>query len=116
MNESPNNNSSEDLQEEIAVLRHQLVSTLMLVLGIAVIVTWYFAYQFYFTAADSRRVVQAAKEKQTQIEMFTNSEPQFQDFVRKLRDYSKNHPEVAETLKKYGVYQAPAAPATAPKK
>jgi len=116
MNESPNPNSPEGLQEEIAVLRHQLVSTLMLIFGIAAIVTWYFAYQFYFTRSDSQRAAQSAKEKQAQIEAFTNSEPQFQEMVRKLREYSRTHPEVSEILKKYGALQPPAAPAAAPKK
>lgn len=115
MNES-SNPSPEELREEIAVVRHQLVSTLMLTLGVAAIVTWYFAYQFYFSMTDGRRAAQSMKEKQPQIEAFTNSEPQFQEVLRKLRDYAKTHPDVAETLKKYGVMQAPAAPAPASKK
>lgn len=88
----------------------------MLTLGVAAIVTWYFSYQFYFSRIDSQRAAQSMKERQPQIEAFTNSEPQFQEVLRKLRDYAKTHPDVAETLKKYGVVQPPAAPVGATKK
>lgn len=115
MNEFPDR-SPEALQEEIAVLRHQLVSVLMLVLGVAAIVTWYFAYQFYFNSTDSHRIAESTKEKQAQIEGFASSEPQFQEMLRKFRDYSKTHADVAEVLKKYGVLQPPTVPVAAPKK
>jgi len=116
MNETQNNNGPEDTQEEIAVLRHQLTSTLMLVLAIAVIVTWYFAYQFYFTLKDSRRSAKAANETRARIEEFNRTnEPQFQELVRKFREYGKTHPDVMPILNKYGVFQATNTPA-APKK
>ncbi len=117
MNETPNPNGSEDTQEEIAVLRHQLTSTLMLVLAVAVIVTWFFSYQFYFTLKDSRRAAVAAKETRVRIEEFNRvNEPQFQELVRKLQEYAKTHPDVKPILAKYGVLQATNAPSATPKK
>ena len=100
-----------------ALLRRFGFATLMLVLAIAVIVTWFFAYQFYFGLKDSRRAAQAAKETQARIEEFNRvNEPQFQEIVRRLREYSKTHPDVVPILTKYGAIQVTNTSAAAPKK
>ena len=117
MNESSSDNASESDQEQIATLRHQLTSTLMLVAGIAVIITWFFAYEAWFRYHDSSRAAQAANEMAKQLDEFTHvNEPQFREAVRKLQEYSKTHPDVLPILNKYGVMQITNAPAPVPKK
>lgn len=117
MNENSSENATRDPSEEVATLRHQLNSTLMLVLAVSVVLTWYFAYEFYFRLNDSRRAAQAAQVIRQRLEEFNRNEPQFQNLANQLREYSKTHPDVRPILIKYGVLtNAPAAPATAPKK
>lgn len=115
MNETPTENGSRDTNEEVATLRHQLNSTLMLVLAITAVVAWYFLYQFFWLKNDSQRAAQAAKVTRERLEEFNRvNEPQFKAFAGQLREYSKTHPDVVPILIKYGIVTN--APAAAPKK
>lgn len=91
----------------------------MLLLAVSVIVTWYFAYQFYFFLDDSRKGADTIETLGPRIVEFNRvNEPQFQQTAAKLREYARTHPDIVPILAKYGVVQvsnvAPAA-ATAPK-
>ncbi|MEY4387134.1 MAG: hypothetical protein RLY20_2417 [Verrucomicrobiota bacterium] len=106
MSEQPNNNGEGSFEEQLSNLRDQLTSTLMLVTGIAVIITWFFSYQCYYAYTESRRALRAMEETQKAITEFKRTnEPQFLEVLQRLRDYSKTHPDLIPILKKYEVYE-----------
>ena len=116
MNDIPENNDTETAQEQVATLRHQFTSALMLVMAISAIITLYFGYECYFRYHDSRRAAVIANETGRRIAEFNQyNEPAFQEIARRLKEYSKTHPDIVPILAKYGlVTNTPAA--TAPKK
>lgn len=117
MNESPTNEGLESPEEQLSGLRHQFTSALMLLLGMAVVMTWYFGFQFYFTYRDSRGAKTILTETRKRMDEFVQvRDPQFQETVRKLQQYSRTHPDVLPILNKYGVMQATNAPSAPAKK
>ena len=113
MSDLPKNNGEATVEEQLSALRDQFTSLLMLITGIAVIITWFFGYQCYYSYTESRRAIRAMEETQKAIADFTkNNEPAFQATLQNLREYSKTHPDIVPILKKYGVYETnPPAPA-----
>ena len=117
MNESPVDNTTENQGEQLATLRYQFTSALMLLAGISVIMTWYFANEAWYRYQESSRAAEVATEISRQLNEFTRvNEPQFRDAVRKLQEYSRTHPDILPILNKYGVMQLTNAPAAPPKK
>ena len=117
MNEVPDNNETESAQEQVATLRHQFASALMLVAAISVIMTWYFGYECYFRYTDSKQAAMVANDTGRRLAEFNRvNEPAFQELVRRLKDYSKTHPDIVPILAKYGLVTNAPAPAVQPKK
>jgi hypothetical protein len=112
MNNIPEDNDAETAQEQVATLRHQFTSALLLVMALSFIVTLYFGYECYFRYNDSQRAAVIARETGRRIEEFNkNNEPAFQEITRRLKDYSKNHPDLVPILAKYGLTNGAAKPA-----
>src|ERR1043165_6556888 len=102
MNESPVDNSPESEKDQLATLRYQFTSALMLLTGMAVIMTWYFVSEAWYRYDDSVRAAKSATEIAKQLNEFTQvNEPQFREAVRKLQDYSRTHPDILPILNKY---------------
>lgn len=116
MNESPNNNTPESEAEQLATLRYQFTSALMLLASIAVVITWYFANETWYRYQESSRAAKSANEIARQLNEFTQvNEPQFREAARRLQEYSRTHPDILPILNKYGVMQITNAPAPAKK-
>jgi hypothetical protein len=117
MNDQQSDNTPESSEEQVSTLRHQLTSSLFLVLALSIILTWFFGYQCYFAYTESRDLKQPATEARKRMEEFkTSREPNFLEVVRKLQDYSKTHPDLLPILNKYGVMQITNVPAAGAKK
>jgi len=117
MNESPVDNTPESERDQLASLRYQFTSALMLLAGMSVIMTWYFVSEAWYRYDDSTRAVKAGTEMARQLNEFSQvNEPAFRDAIRKIQDYSRTHPDILPILNKYGVMQITNAPAVAPKK
>jgi hypothetical protein len=124
-NKAPVQPVGNDLQAQFEALRHLVISILILVVVISGTLNIYLLRQWRSTTKD----LTAIRPQATQMiaEYQKVSGPLMQDFVKKISEYGRTHPDYAPVLAKYGIKPvtatsaAPAAPssplpATAPKK
>jgi hypothetical protein len=120
-NKTPVQPDLSDLQAQYDALRHLIVSLMILVVVISGTLNIYLLRQWRSTSKD----LTAIRPQATQMiaEFQKVSGPLMQDFVKKIADYGRTHPDFVPVLAKYGLKPSsptnppPAAPATtAPKK
>jgi hypothetical protein len=120
-NKTPVQPDVSDLQAQYDALRHLIVSLMILVVVISGTLNIYLLRQWRSTSKD----LTAIRPQATQMiaEFQKVSGPLMQDFVKKIADYGRTHPDFVPVLAKYGLKPSsptnppPATPATtAPKK
>ena len=115
-NKTPVQPDSGDLQAQYDALRHMIVSLMVLVIIISGTLNIYLLRQWRSTSKD----LTAIRPQATQMiaEFQKVSGPVMQDFVKKITDYGRTHPDFAPILVKYGLTNPPSTlPTTsAPKK
>ena len=123
---TPAPSGGNDLQAQFDALRHLVVSLLILVVVISGTLNIYLLRQWRTTSKDLAGIRPQAKQM---VDEYQNkSGPFMNDFVQKITEYGRTHPDFAPILAKYNLKpatptNAPAtspapapAPATAPKK
>ena len=110
-----------DLQAQYDALRHLVVSILILLVVISGTLNIYLLRQWRSTSKDLAGVRPQAAQMITEFQKVSG--PLMQDFVKKITEYGRTHPDFAPVLAKYGLKPAsltnpaPAIPAaTSPKK
>jgi hypothetical protein len=120
-NKTPVQPDLSDLQAQYDALRHLIVSLMILVVVISGTLNIYLLRQWRSTSKD----LTAIRPQATQMiaEFQKVSGPLMQDFVKKITNYGRTHPDFVPVLAKYGLKPStptnppPATPATtAPKK
>jgi hypothetical protein len=106
-NDLPEENGSQDLQGEVASLRQQVWTLLVLMLVVSG------TFSIYLM----REVTYARKDLDAEIQLIDQSKGMDQ-FVQRLGEYSRTHPDFVPILTKYGitVTGTPAPNPSAPKK
>ena len=110
-----------DLQAQYDALRHLVVSILILVVVISGTLNIYFLRQWRSTSKDLAAIRPQASQMITDYQKVTG--PMMNDFIKKITEYGRTHPDFTPILAKYGLKPAtltnlpPASPtATVPKK
>ena len=99
-----------ELQAQCQWLRKQVQITLILVIMVSGILTLFLQRQNKYAGADLGGV-------RPMIEEYTKTQgPMMDDFVKRLMDYGKTHPDFTGIYKKYGLDQLSVNPNAAPKK
>jgi len=113
-NTKPTQIGANDLQAQCQTLQHLVVSILILVLVLSGTLNIYLLRQWRTVSKD----LAAIRPQATQIitEYKNVSAPLINDFVRKITDYGRTHPDFAPILAKYNLKPSPAtnAPPAAP--
>ena len=110
-----------DLQRQYDALRHLVVSILILVVVISGTLNIYLLRQWRSTSKDLAAIRPQAAQMIAEYQKVSG--PLMQDFVKKITEYGRTHPDFVPVLAKYGLKPStptnppPATPATtAPKK
>lgn len=116
-NKTPVQSNQSDLQGQFDALRHLVVSILILVVVISGTLNIYLLRQWRSTNKDLAGIRPQAAQMFTEFQKVSG--PQMQDFVNKVTDYGRTHPEFVPVLAKYGLKpttptNTPSAPATTP--
>jgi hypothetical protein len=109
---TPQNTESEspDIQEQYENLHHLVVSILILVLMLSATFNAFLLRQFQFTRTDLPRIERQLM--QINAEYSRVSGPGLAEFVKKLLDYGKTHPDFQPILTKYSLNEAMTKPPT----
>jgi hypothetical protein len=100
--------SEANLQARIESLRQTLISALILMIVISGTFNIYLYRQWNATRYDVNAM-------NGMVEEFTKTNlPVVRDFITRLNDYSKTHPDLIPILAKYGQYNATNTPHTPP--
>lgn len=90
-----------ELREQYWALRKQMVTLLVLVIVVSGALNMFLLRQFTYARNDLANVQrQTAQIK----EAYNREAPIMQDFVRKLAEYGKSHPDFAPIVKKYNLH------------
>jgi hypothetical protein len=110
-----------DLQAQYEALRHLVVSILVLLVVISGTLNIYLLRQWRTTSKDLAGIRPQATQLIAEFQKVDG--PRMQDFVKKITEYGRTHPDFGPVLAKYGINPAtptnpsPATPAAAaPKK
>ena len=110
-----------DLQAQYDALRHLVVSVLILVVVMSGTLNIYFLRQWRSTSKDLAAIRPQASQMITEYQKVTG--PLMNDFIKKITEYGRTHPDFAPIMAKYGLkpaaltnLPAPAVVPTAPKK
>jgi hypothetical protein len=100
-NKTPVQPDLSDLQAQYDALRHLIVSLMILVVVISGTLNIYLLRQWRSTSKD----LTAIRPQATQMiaEFQKVSGPLMQNFVKKITDYGRTHPDFAPILVKYGL-------------
>ena len=98
-----------DLQAQYDALRHLVVSLLILVVVISGTLNIYLLRQWKSTSKDLAAIRPQAAQMITE---YQKGGPLMQDFVKKVTEYGRSHPDYAVVLAKYGL--KPVAPTNPP--
>ena len=98
-----------DLQPQYHALRHLVVSLLILVVVISGTFNIYLLRQWRSTSKDLTAIRPQAAQM---IADYQKSGPLMQDFLKKVTEYGRSHPDYAVVLTKYGL--KPGAPNNPP--
>jgi hypothetical protein len=108
---TPTQTSANDLQAQCDSLQHLVVSLLILVLVLSGTLNIYLLRQWRTVSKDLGGV--RAQAGQMIAEYQKVSAPLMNDFVKKITDYGRTHPDFAPILAKYNLKPSP-APSSAP--
>jgi hypothetical protein len=94
-----------ELQEQCDSLRHLVVSLLVLMLVVSGTLTIFLVRQWRFTRNDLVALRSQLNPQINQViaDYTRNKAPAINDFLHKLGDYSKTHPDFAPIAAKYGI-------------
>ena len=111
MEDNQANSDLKDLQAQCKWLRMQVQITLILLIMVSGVLTLFLRQQDKYTNNDLNSV-------RPMIEEYTKTQaPMMDDFVKRLMEYGKTHPDFNAIYKKYGLDQLKLADQTnAPKK
>jgi hypothetical protein len=106
-----------DLREQLDQLRHVIVSVLILVIVVSGTLNIYLLRQWRTVSKDLGAIRPQAEQMFAEYQKVSG--PMMNDFVKKLAEYGRSHPDFAPVLAKYGVRpsnltNAPSASPTAP--
>jgi hypothetical protein len=90
-----------DLQAQYDALRHMLVSLMVLVVVMSGTFNIYLLRQWRSTSKDLTAIRPQATQMVAEFQKVSG--PVMQDFVRKITDYGRTHPDFAPVLAKYGL-------------
>ena len=99
-----------DVHEQYENLRHLVVSILILVLMLSATFNAFLLRQLQFTRTDLPRVQQQLTQINTEYSKVSG--PALADFIRKLVDYGKTHPDFRPILDRYRLNEAMTKPPT----
>ena len=110
--------NANDLQAQFDALRHLVVSILILVIVISGTLNIYLLRQWRSASKDLAAIRPQAAQMIAEYQKV--SAPLMNDFVKKITEYGRTHPDFAPVLAKYGIRLTNAPPASpaaiAPKK
>ncbi len=124
-NQTPSQHNANDLQAQCDALRHLIVSILILVIVISGTLNIYLLRQWRTASKDLAGIRPQATQMIAEYQRV--SAPLMTDFVKKITEYGRTHPDFAPILAKYGLKPAsltgaapaattPQQPAPTPKK
>lgn len=122
-NTKPTQPGVDDLQAQFDALRHLVVSILILVIVMSGTLNIYLLRQWRSVSKDLAGVRPQAAQMIADYQKVTG--PLMTDFVKKLTEYGRTHPDFAPVLAKYNIKPAgstgaapvaPTAPPATPKK
>jgi|ERR1051325_1349850 hypothetical protein len=101
---APKELSLGELQAQFESLRGLIVSMLILLVVLAGVFDLYLLRQVQFTRGE----LKAVRPQATQMiaDYSRNFEPGMKDFIRKLQEFARTHPDFAPVLAKYGIKPA----------
>jgi len=107
---SPTPSGTNDLQAQYDALRHLVVSMLILVVVISGTLNIYLLRQWRSTSKDLAAIRPQAVQMVAEYQ--NKSGPLMNDFIKKVTEYGRTHPDFAPILAKYSL--KPSAPTNAP--
>ena len=116
-NKTPIQAGESDLQAQLDALRHLVKSTLILLIVVSGTFNIYLLRQWRTV---SKELAQMRPQAAQLIEDYKKSGPMMDDFISKIADYGRAHPDFAPILAKYNLRPAgatsvpPAIPASSP--
>ena len=116
-NKQPVQPTINDLQAQLDSLRHMVISVLVLLIVVSGTFNLYLLRQVKYARLDLKGVRPQAA---AMLEEYNRvNAPLMQDFLKKITEYSKTHPDFTPILTKYGIRPAaitgaPPATATSP--
>ena len=113
-NKTPLPSGTNDLQAQFDALRHLVVSILILLVVMSGTFNIYLLRQWRTTSKDLAGIRPQAAQLITEYQKV--SSPMMTDFIKKITEYGRTHPDFAPVMAKYGLKSTVptgAAPATA---
>jgi hypothetical protein len=110
-NKTPLQTNANDLQAQCDALRHLIVSILILVIVVSGTLNIYLLRQWRSAKKDLDGIRPQAAQLIADYQRV--SAPLMTDFVKKITEYGRTHPDFASVLQKYG-FKPSGAPGTAP--
>ena len=107
-----------DVQAQYEALRHLVVSLLILMVVISGTLNIYFLRQWRTTKRDLAGIRPQATQMIAEYQKVSG--PMMNDFIKKISEYGRTHPDFAPVLAKYGIKPTaatnapPAAPTSLP--
>ena len=109
-NKTPLQTGANDVQAQYNALQHLVVSILILVVVISGTLNIYFLRQWRTVSKDLAGIRPQASQMIAEYQKV--SAPLMNDFVKKVTEYGKTHPDFAPVLTKYNLKSAAPAAAT----
>ena len=103
-NAKPSQTGADDLQAQFDALRHLVVSILILVIVMSGTLNIYLLRQWRSVSKDLAGVRPQAAQMIADYQKVTG--PLMTDFVKKLTEYGRTHPDFAPVLAKYNIKPA----------
>ena len=100
-NRTPIQPVANDLQAQYAALRHLVVSLLILVVVISGTLNIYLLRQWRTTKRDLAGIRPQAMQMIAEYQKVSG--PMMNDFIKKIAEYGRTHPDFAPVLAKYGI-------------
>jgi len=111
-NKTPLQTGANDLQDQFDALRHLVVSILILLVVMSGTFNIYLLRQWRTTSKDLAGIRPQAAQMIADYQRV--SRPMMDDFVKKITEYGRTHPDFTPVLLKYNLIKPAAAPGVAP--